>query len=59
MVQLTEALNERDTEVKTKEKVIQQLRANYQDIEQKYHAVGDCVPKLEVHNCIPYGCLFS
>ena len=56
MAQLTEALNEKDAELKTKEKVVQQLRANYMDIEQKYHEFGDSIPKLEVHNCIPYGC---
>ena len=56
MAQLTEALNEKDVELKFKEKVIKQLRINYQDMEQKYHEVGDSIPKLEVHNCIPYGC---
>ena len=48
MAQLTDALTKKDSELKTKEKVLEQVQSSYQALEKEYCKVRDCIPKLEV-----------
>ena len=50
--QLSQCLDEKDAELKTKNTIIEQLRANHQSLEQQYHAATDSVPRLEVHKTL-------
>ena len=48
VAQLTDALSKKDNDVRTKERMLQQLRTSHMALEQEYHKIMDSFPKLQV-----------